>query len=262
MKRLVIFTALTAIASPVTAAETGVDVAPGEEIVVTARPSATDQFSVLQSTTVLTAESLQLRLEGSIGETLASLPGFSSSFFGPGSSRPIIRGLDGDRIRVLTNGIGSIDASSVSPDHAVAADPLGAQRIEVVRGPANLMYGSNAVGGVVNVLDGRISERLPEHPFSGQVDLLYGSGSDERAGAGHVDVTVGKFVLHLKGFYRETDDYRVPFGALEDDHGEDHAHEHDEDHDEHEEEGNPRRVANSATKSQGGTAGLSYVWDD
>ncbi len=255
MKRLVIFTALSVIASPATAAETGVDVAPGEEIVVTARPSATDQFSVLQSTTVLTAESLQLRLEGSIGETLASLPGFSSSFFGPGASRPIIRGLDGDRIRVLTNGIGSIDAASVSPDHAVAADPLGAQRIEVVRGPANLMYGSNAVGGVVNVLDGRISERLPEHPISGQADLLYGSGSDERAGAGHVDVTMGKFVLHLKGFYRETDDYRVPLGALEDEHDEEEEHEE-------EEEGNPKRVANSATKSQGGTAGLSYVWDD
>ncbi|MGE0667316.1 MAG: TonB-dependent receptor [Sphingomonadales bacterium] len=255
MKRLVVCSAVLTLAAPAMAAETGVDVAPGEEIVVTARPSAADQFSVLQSTTVLTAESLQLCLEGSIGETLSSLPGFSSSFFGPGASRPIIRGLDGDRIRMLTNGIGSIDASTVSPDHAVAAEPLGAQRIEVVRGPANLMYGSNAVGGVVNVLDGRISERLPEEPFSGQVDALYGSAADERAGAAHVDVTMGKFVLHLKGFYRETDDYRVPLGALEHDH-------EDEDHEGEEEEGDPRRVGNSATRSQGGTAGLSYVWDD
>ncbi|MEN3974237.1 TonB-dependent receptor [Emcibacter sp. SYSU 3D8] len=258
MNRLVTITALSALAGPAMAAETGVAVAPGEEIVVTARPSAADPFSVLQSTTVLTAESLQLRLEGSIGETLASLPGFSSSFFGPGASRPIIRGLDGDRIRVLTNGIGSIDASTVSPDHAVAADPLGAQRIEVVRGPANLMYGSNAVGGVVNLLDGRISERLPADPVSGQVDVLYGSAADERAGAAHVDVTMGKFVLHLKGFYRESDDYRVPLGALKDDHDEDEYEygEHEE------EEENPRRVANSANRSQGATAGLSYVWDD
>jgi iron complex outermembrane receptor protein len=265
MKRLALGGALLAAsASAATAAETGVPTAPGEEIVVTARPSAADQFSVLQSTTVLTSESLQLRLESSIGETLATLPGFSSTFFGPGASRPIIRGLDGDRIRVLTNGIGSIDASSVSPDHAVAADPLGAQRIEVVRGPANLMYGGNAMGGVVNVMDGRISERLPERPVSGQVDLMYGSAADERAGAAHVDATLGRVVLHLKGFFRDTDDYRVPLGALEDDHGDEHG-DHDDDHDsaeEGEEEGNPRRVANSATRSVGGTAGLSYVWED
>ncbi len=259
MHRIILSAALSALALPVLAAETGVPVAPGEEIVVTARPSAADQFSVLQSTTVLTAESLQLRLEGSIGETLASLPGFSSSFFGPGASRPIIRGLDGDRIRVLTNGIGAIDASTVSPDHVVAADPLGAQRIEVVRGPANLMYGSNAVGGVVNVLDGRISERLPEAPFGGRIDLLYGGNADERAGAAHVDAVAGNFVLHLKGFFRETGDYRVPSGALEDEH--DHGHEDHEDHD-HDDGDNPRRVGNSATRSQGGTVGLSYVWDD
>jgi iron complex outermembrane receptor protein len=262
MKRLAILGTTMLVAQPVLAAETAVTTARGEEIIVTARPVAAEQFSVLQNATVLSSESLQLRLEGSIGETLASLPGFSSSFFGPGASRPIIRGLDGDRIRVLTNGIGSIDASTVSPDHAVAADPLGAQRIEVVRGPANLMYGSNAVGGVVNVIDGRIAERLPEKPVSGQVDLLAGSAADELAGAAHVDAALGGFVLHLKGFYRDTSDYRVPSGALLDhEHEEEHDdHDHEEGHDEEELAGN--RIGNSATRSRGGTVGLSYVWEN
>ena len=100
----------------------------------------------------------------------------SSTYFGPGASRPVIRGLGGDRIRVLEDGVGAGDASSTSPDHAVSIEPVAAETIEVVRGPATLLYGSSAVGGVVNVLDGRIPDRAPDHTLGGTLDLLGGLG--------------------------------------------------------------------------------------
>ena len=109
-----------------------------------------------------TARSSRRELRPSIGETLARQPGVTASSFGPTASRPILRGLSGDRIRVLTDGIGSFDVSASSPDHAVAINPLTAERIEVLRGPAALLYGSSAIGGVVNVIDRRIPRSEPE----------------------------------------------------------------------------------------------------
>ena len=150
------------------------------------------------------------RLAGTIGETLKSEPGVSSTFFGQGASRPIIRGQGGDRVRVLANGIGSIDASSASPDHAVAVEPAQAERIEVVRGASLLRFGSSGSGGIINVIDGRIPTELPEDGIDGAVRAAASTVDDGREIAGSVDFGAGNFVLHLDGTYRDTDDYDIP----------------------------------------------------
>ncbi len=132
-----------------------------DEIIVTGSLLSATSNENLIGVSVLTNEELQQRMSGSLGETLKFEPGISSSFFGAGASRPIIRGQGGLRVLVLDNGIGSIDASAASPDHAGAVEPAMASRIEIIRGSGLLRYGSAASGGVVNVIDGRIPDRLP-----------------------------------------------------------------------------------------------------
>jgi len=227
-----------------------------EEIVVTASPVARQQFDVLQGTSVLSGEALDRALSASLGETLDRLPGVSQTAFGQGSSRPVIRGLGGDRIRVLTGGIGTIDASTTSPDHAPAVDLATAKRVEVVRGPATLLYGNNAVGGVVNVLDGRIPVARPEGGVEGLARLGYGSNADERLAAAAVDVGLGPtLVLHLDGFWRKTDDFKAP-GYIE---SEALREQEEEEGEEHEELRG--RVENSDLEQKSATGGLSAVGD-
>ncbi|MEH3046889.1 TonB-dependent receptor [Sphingomonas adhaesiva] len=180
-----------------------------DDIIVSA-PIRQSEADVLQGTSVLAGEDLTRELRSTIGETLARLPGVSSTSFGPNASRPILRGFQGDRIRVLTDGIGSIDVSNTSVDHAVIIDPLLSERVEVLRGPAALLYGSSAVGGVVNVVDRRIPRALPEKGY--RVDALanYGSAADERSVAGAADVVAaGPLVLHVDGSYLKADDLRI-----------------------------------------------------
>ena len=141
----------------------------GDIVVITGIGPARTSDELIGSTTVLDTGDVTARLSGGLGDTLAGLPGVSSTAFGPGASRPIIRGLGAERVQVLANGIGVIDASAASPDHAVTSDPLGAERIEILRGPASLAYGGGATGGVVNVIDGLIVEKLPEKDVSGAV---------------------------------------------------------------------------------------------
>jgi iron complex outermembrane receptor protein len=165
---------------------------------------------VLSGTTVLSGETLAREVRSTIGETLARQPGVSATSFGPNASRPIIRGLGGERIRVLTDGIGSLDVSSSSADHAVAINPLTAERIEVLRGPAALLFGSSAIGGVVNVIDSRIPRREPERPAHIDVIANYGSASRERGLNGTVDIPlVSKLVLHGDASFVNTDDLRI-----------------------------------------------------
>ena len=152
-----------------------------------------------------------------LGETLDRQPGISSTAFGAGASRPIIRGLGEDRIRVLSNGLAQIDASSVSPDHAVIAEGLEAERIEILRGPAALAYGGNAIGGVVNVIDGVIAERRPEERFSGRLYGDYAVGLRGGQGAGQAQLSLGPVVLSGQGFRRTTEDYRIPGFAFSQD---------------------------------------------
>ena len=186
-----------------------------QAIVVTGvRRSAGD---VLGGVTVLDEEKLTHDVRTSIGETLASQPGVSSSSFGPTASRPILRGLSGERVRVLVDGIGSLDLSSSDPDHAVAINPLTADRIEVLRGPSALLFGSSAIGGVVNVIDTRIPRKLPTGPIKVDALATYGSAANERSGNLAVDVPLNDhFVAHLDGSYSKYDDLEIGGFVLSD----------------------------------------------
>ncbi|MEP9401263.1 TonB-dependent receptor [Sphingomonas silueang] len=176
------------------------------EVVVTA-PYARNQADVLSGTSVLSGQELTRELRPTIGETLARQPGVSATSFGPNASRPVLRGLQGERVRVLTDGIGSFDVSNTSVDHAVAINPLTADRIEVLRGPAALLFGSSAIGGVVNVIDSRIPRRVPTEPVHADAIASYGSAANERSGSAAIDVPVaGKVVFHLDGTYAKTGD--------------------------------------------------------
>jgi iron complex outermembrane receptor protein len=181
-----------------------------DEIVVTAAPHSRRRFDVIQGTTVLSHEELERSIQSNLGETLAELPGISSTYFGPGASRPVIRGLDGPRIRVLQNGLGTLDASVTSPDHAVLADPLAAQRVEIIRGAGTLAYGTSAIGGVVNVDDGRIPRELPGDVVEGDVRALYGSAADEKSAGAGVTTALGPVAFRGAGFFRGTNDLEIP----------------------------------------------------
>ena len=230
-----------------------------DEIIVTGSPLLRSVDEAITGVSVLTGEELSRRLAGTIGETLKNEPGVSSTFFGAGASRPIIRGQGGDRVRVLLNGIGSIDASSASPDHAVAAEPAQAERIEVLRGASLLRYGSSGSGGIINVIDGRIPTELPEDGIDGAVRIGASSVDNGREAAGSLDFGAGNLVFHVDGTFRETDDYEIPgfaesaeFRALEE------AEEGGEEEGEEEEEAFGS-LDNSQTKSTSITGGVSYV---
>jgi iron complex outermembrane receptor protein len=194
---------------PDTGARHGHDQDRPEDIVVTAIIPRS-HIDILGGTSVLSGEALVRDLRPSLGETLARQPGVSATSFGPGASRPVLRGFAGDRIRLLTDGIGSFDASATSVDHAVAINPLLADRIEVLHGPAALLYGSSAVGGVVNVSDSRIPTRLPTDGFDLQANGTYGSAARERMLAGKTDIALGGgFVFHADGSWLKTRDLRT-----------------------------------------------------
>jgi iron complex outermembrane recepter protein len=163
------------------------------------------QGDILSGTSVITGAELTRNLRPTIGETLSRQPGVSSTSFGPNASRPVLRGFQGERVRILTDGIGSFDVSNTSVDHAVAINPLTAERIEVLRGPAALLYGSSAIGGVVNVIDSRIPRRVPDEPIHIDAIGSYGSAANERTGSGKIEVPLGdKFVVHFDGSYTRT----------------------------------------------------------
>ena len=224
-----------------------------EEIVVTASPELRSTYEIAQPTSVLSGEDLQRQIQPTLGETLSREPGVTSTFFGQGASRPVIRGLGGDRIRVLESGIGAGDASTTSPDHAVSIDPLSAERIEVLRGPATLLYGSSAVGGVVNVIDDRIPESLPGSRVGGTVELRGGSAADERGGMASLTGGLGRIAWHADYLRRETDDYEIPGFA------ESEALREEEEGEGEEHEQAFGLMPNSATESDSGSLGLSWI---
>ncbi|MDJ0978124.1 MAG: TonB-dependent receptor [Erythrobacter sp.] len=181
----------------------------GDQIIVSA--DALNELDFIVGQDALGEEEIQRNLNGQIGEVLAKLPGVSATSFAPGASRPILRGLDAERVRVLIDGVGTADVGNTSADHATTVDPLTVERIEVLRGPAALLYGSQAIGGVVNVIDRRIPTEAPEGGF----DLNTLSGMDTatglRSGGASLDAAVSEsFVLHVDGSYRTTDDVEIP----------------------------------------------------
>ena len=234
-----------------------------DQFVTTASPLPRHQVDVAQSTTVLSGQSLLLKQQSSLGETLAAEPGMSATSFGAGASRPIIRGLGGDRIRLLENSVGMMDASVTSPDHAVSVEPFLVERIEIVRGPASLLYGSNAVGGVVNVITHRIETDLPTQRVRGGFEVRGGTGAHEFSRGGVLDLAArpdpsSALILHLDGFRRSTDEMRIPgFAESEELRNEDIARAMAAG------EGPPAfvrgRLPNSAIDSDSGSVGLSFV---
>lgn len=185
-----------------------------DEIVVTA-PAPEEKEKPVQPVKVLSDEELRMKTGHSIGETLKDELGISSQSFGPGVGTPVIRGQAGPRVRILSNGIGSNDASAFSPDHAASVEPLLAERIEVLRGPATLIYGSGAIGGIVNVIDNRIPDKMSDKPVGGALEQRFDSTSDETSTAMKVDGGKGHIAYHLDGFYRHRDNLAIGGSAID-----------------------------------------------
>ncbi len=179
------------------------------DVVITGNPLGSDLFELVSPASVLSGERLILQRKSTLGETVGELPGVSSSYFGPNASRPVIRGLDGDRIRLMHNGIGILDASSASPDHAVTVDPLIVDRVEVLRGPAALLYGGSAVGGVINVIDNRIPQS-PVKGFTGSAEGRFGGAERETGGGATLEGGNGSIAVHADVYGRDTSDLRIP----------------------------------------------------
>lgn len=183
-------------------------------VIVTATPfNASEEAQILTPATVLSGDALRNKLESSLGNTLSRELGVSSSAFGTGASRPIIRGLEGPRIRILQNGMSVLDASSLSNDHAVGVETSTARQIEILRGPAALLYGSGAIGGLVNVVNDRIPTVLSPKP-TGEAEVRFGTADREKSLSFSVDGASGPVGLHIDGSLRDTDDYKIPGFAV------------------------------------------------
>jgi iron complex outermembrane receptor protein len=239
---------------------------PADEIIVTGHPPV--DFAILSATTSLAGDALLAQTRGQIGEVLAKLPGVTATSFAPGASRPVLRGFNGDRVAVLTDGIGSIDASTVSVDHAVVFDPLSVDHIDVFHGPSVLLFGGNAIGGAVNALDKRIPRKVPQQP---EVTVIgsYGTAADERSLGGSVDIALApRLAAHLDASWRKSGDVRIGGYLLSPslrayllaDAAGHRAEGEDEEADELEEAAAKRgRIPNSAARTLTLGAGLAFI---
>lgn len=203
------------------------------DVVVTAVPLGRSADQLVTPVSVLSGSKLDDARGGTIGQTVAGVPGVQMAAFGNGVGRPVIRGLDGSRVAVLSDGLGSADVSNVSQDHAVAVEPFLADQVEILKGPSTLLYGSGAIGGVVNLVDGRIPQAAPANGLTGRAQINYDSVSSGRTGMFRVDTGNGSFALHADGLYRRDDDYDIP----------------------------GRTLANSFVHGKSGAAGASWLGD-
>lgn len=224
-----------------------------QEVEVTASRLSQNLADLTQPVTVMEGYNLLLNEEATLGETLSKQPGVRSTYFGPASSRPVIRGMDGDRVRVLQNGLNTIDASATSFDHAVSFDPISISKIEVVRGPATVLFGPNAVGGVVNVTDRRIPSEKIEEWVTGSVGTRVSSVDSGIASDIELEGGIGGFAWHLEGYRRDVEDLKIPGYALSkrlraenlgDPANDEYGH-----------------LENSWLNTEGFSAGASYIWD-
>lgn len=221
---------------------------------VTGNPLGVASDELVVPVAVLNGRELSLQREATLGETLKSIPGVSSTFYGPGSSRPIIRGLDGDRVKIMQNGVGILDASSLSFDHAVALDPLVIEQVDVVRGPAALLYGGSAVGGVVNAIDHRIPKEKLDG-ITGRGEARFGGADNQKSGAAVVDGGNGVFAIHGDAYKRESTNLDIPGNQASKRLRQQQA-----------ENGDPvdlrrGKLSNSSLKSDGGALGASLTFD-
>jgi iron complex outermembrane receptor protein len=239
-----------------------------EEVIVRAHPLSAEGLA--QPISVLTGDALRRVVSPSLAETLRDIPGVHSSNFGQAVGRPVIRGLGGPRVKVMEDRIDSLDVSVSSPDHMTMIEPFTAQSIEVLKGPSTLLYGSGAIGGVVDVHTGRIPHEVQDS-LSGSLELRDADNADQQTAAGRIDGGVGNFAFHADGFYRSADEYEIPgyaesaaFRAQEEaeeghgdeDHDDDHGDEHEDEHGDEEAYG---VLPNSQLEAQGGAIGGSYV---
>ena len=236
-----------------------------DTIIVTTPGPDRSADELIGKATSLEREEILETLQGTLGDTLDRQPGVATTFFGAGSSRPVLRGLGAERVQVLTNGIGVIDVSAASPDHQVTGDGIDAEKIEILRGPASLAYGGQAIGGVVNVIDGLIKEELPEDPVSGDLFTAYNSVNEGTELAGRGEFTAGQFVFTLSGSMRDFDNYDIPDFAESSllrahEEAEEEAHDEEEGHDEEEEVRGT--VENSFVETQTLAAGVSWVGEN
>ena len=232
---------------PAKAEENSTIQAPAVPITGNLLGTGTDEFVV--PITILNGRELSMRRESTLGETLNDIPGVSSSYFGPNASRPIIRGMEGDHVQIMQNGVGVLDASALSPDHAVGVDPLIAEQIEIIRGPATVIYSGGAVGGVVNVID----HRIPKESLNGVIgrgEARIGGADNERSSAAVIDIGNGLLAIHADAYIRKNDDLSIPDAAatkLKNIEGGIHP--------------NNGKLTNSAAKSDGGAFGASITFE-
>jgi iron complex outermembrane recepter protein len=185
-----------------------------DQVVISATALRESALETAQPVAVLGGDDLIRLREPSLGETLAAQPGISATYFGPQASRPVIRGLGGERVQMYEDGGDALDVSALSNDHSVTIDPLLAERVEVVRGPATLLYGNGASGGLINVLTNRVPELASDDQISGAFELRGDSALSERAASGRVDGGTGPFAWHADAHKSRTDDARIPGFAL------------------------------------------------
>lgn len=229
---------------------------PLEVIDITASPFHASVIESSLPVSVLAGESLRLRQAATLGDTLKHEVGVHSNFYGSVASSPIIRGLDGPRVLITQNGLDAGDASRVGPDHSVAAEASTATQIEVLRGPATLFYGSGAIGGVVNVVDERIPTDLDT---KAEWTIQRESINNEKLVAGSFSTGAENVGFYVDGFWRDSDDYRIPgLAELATEHDD---HDHEDEHD-HEESAVSGRVLNTASEARGFTLGSSYLLDN
>jgi len=180
-----------------------------ESTVVSASALAKKPHEMTTPAEVLEGDALILRREATLGETLEGLPGVRSASFGAGVGRPLIRGQQGARVKMLSDGVDTLDASSVSPDHAVSSEPLLAERIEVLKGPATLLYGGGAIGGVVNMIDKKVPTAVPEKGYEGELELRANSVANEGSGVFGITAGSGNLAVRVEGVKRQADDYEI-----------------------------------------------------
>lgn len=231
-----------------------------EEIIVSGSQNKTRAETALP-VNILSGEQLRENATATLGETIKNSIGVHSSSFGAGVGQPVIRGLGGNRVHVLQNDLGTLDASGTSQDHASSVEALLAERIEIIRGPATLLYGNGAIGGVVNVIDNRIPESVPA-ATSGALELRGSSVDSGKVTVGKLDGGAGNFAWHLDGVFRETKDYDIPGWAVDEAALEALSHEEEEGEEHEEVENTKGYVANSSTEARNITAGTSWVGEN
>ncbi|MBJ9985523.1 TonB-dependent receptor [Acinetobacter sp. S40] len=240
-KNVLTVSIVAVICTGVHAADQETEIQKLETIEATAHPLVQSAVDYAAADNIIKNDQLR-QGDATIGEALSDQVGVYSNQFGPGASRPVIRGQDGARVKVLDNASETMDVSTLSPDHAVTVDPILAKQVEIVRGPSTLLYGAGTVGGLVNVTDNKIPTQMPENGYEGQVGLRYNTGSDEKLGAAGVTVGLGEQVaLRVEGSKRDANNYIAP----------DYVHEGEKE----------RRVDNTFAKSDNVSVGLSWIYD-